>query len=297
MDKFAFSMPPSRPGEPAPVWSGREFVVGNDLRRILRYETGASGWNDELTALHEEETAGGSHFIDVASRARAVAALQRYLSPQESPVILEVGVSGGHLLADLAANFPQASIVGADYTIGSLEAIAPRCEGVPLIQIDLTKSPFPSGGIDGIVILNVLEHIEDDRLAISHCFRMLKPGGVLVVEVPAGPDLYDDYDKELMHFRRYRRHDLVKKLSEAGFHIEEASHIGFLFYPPFWLSKKRSRMRGEKNANHSRVRAAIQTTSRFNAIAKTVMQIEQWLARNLQFPVGIRCTAICRKPD
>ena len=258
---------------------------------------GASGWSDELTQLHEEETAGGSHFIDLASRARAIDALQRYLPSQDRPVLLEVGVSGGHLLADMLESFPQASIIGADYTIGSLQTIAPRYEGMPLIQMDLTKSPFPSDQLDGIVALNVLEHIDDDKLAVSHCFRMLRPSGVLVLEVPAGPDLYDSYDKDLMHFRRYRRRDLVEMMKGAGFEVEEASHIGFLFYAPFWLSKKRNRARGAgEYVDGARVRKAIQTTSRFGILGNAVMRVEYWLSRLVELPAGIRCTVICRKP-
>jgi SAM-dependent methyltransferase len=290
-------MPPSVPSEAEPVWDGHAFVVGGTTRRILCYTTGSSGWNDELTRLHEEETAGGSHFIDQASRDRAITALLRGLPKRTTPTILEVGVSGGHFLDDLQRHFPEAMIVGADYTRGSLEDIADRLDGIPLIQMDLTDSPFPSDALDAIVLLNVLEHIEHDDLAISHCFRMLRPGGILVIEVPAGPGLYDNYDRELMHFRRYRRQGLVKLVTDAGFHVEETSHIGCLLYPPFWLSKKRNQARSAgTNSETSRVRQAIQNTSRFGSLGRGIMQAEQLLSRYIDLPIGIRCTAICRKP-
>ena len=50
----------------------------------------------------------------------------------------------------------------------------------------------------------MLEHVEDDQAAIRQVYRILQPGGVAVIEVPAGPDLYDIYDRQLMHHRRYR---------------------------------------------------------------------------------------------
>jgi SAM-dependent methyltransferase len=272
-------------------------VVGDTTRRVLCYATGSSGWSDELTRLHEEETAGGSHFIDLASRERAIAALQHFLPKGEAPTILEVGVSGGHFLDDLQRHFPEAMIIGADYTRGSLEDIANRFDGLPLIQMDLTDSPFPADALDAIVLLNVLEHIEHDDLAVAHCFRMLRPGGVLVIEVPAGPGLYDNYDRELMHFRRYRHQGLVKLVSDAGFQVEEASHIGCLLYAPFWLSKKLNQARGaDTKSKGSRVRQAIQSSSRFGAFGRGIMRTEQLLSRYVELPVGIRCTGICRKP-
>src|SRR5262249_55518164 len=162
-----------------------------------------------------------------------------------------------------------------------LETIAPRFEGVPLVQMDLTASPFPSGEFDGIILLNVLEHIERDDLAVQHCFRMLRPGGILVVEVPAGPNLYDAYDRALMHFRRYRRSNLTALMGQAGFSIEEASHIGFFLYPAFWLSKKTSpsdaRTQSEQGAH---VRQSIRRTTQFSAAGDAIMRAEAWLARH-----------------
>ena len=297
MEKLPFAMPPSDPSETEPIWNGRTFAIGETTRRILCYATGPSGWNDELTRLHEEETAGGSHFIDLASRDRAIAALQSFLPKTTAPVILEVGVSGGHFLDDLLRDFPTAMLLGADYTRGSLEDIIGRFDGLPLIQMDLTDSPFPDDVLDAIVLLNVLEHIDRDDLAVSHCFRMLRPGGILVVEVPAGPELYDNYDRELMHFRRYNRRGLSKLLTGAGFQVEESSHIGCLLYPPFWLSKKRNQMgRTETKSDSSRVREAIQSSSRWARLGHGIMRVEQFLSRHIDLPIGIRCTAVCRKP-
>jgi SAM-dependent methyltransferase len=290
-------LPPPDPSKETPVWNGREFVLGNETSRVLCYNTRSSGWNDDLTRLHEEESADGSHFIDVASRERGISALNRFAPRKERSTILEVGVSSGHFLNDLRRNFPDDVIIGADYTRGTLEEIAPRFEGIPLVQMDLTQSPFPSDGFDCIILLNVLEHIEHDDLAVAHCFRMLRPGGILVIEVPAGPGLYDDYDRELMHFRRYRRQGLIKLVSEAGFHVEEASHIGCLLYALFWLSKKLNRVRGTATESEgSRVRQAIRSSSRLGTLGHGIMRAEASLSRYLELPIGIRCTAICRKP-
>jgi SAM-dependent methyltransferase len=294
MNRLPFKMPPVNPSEPNPVWDGQGFVVGPSRQRLLSYETKASGWNDELTHMHEEETSDGSFFIDAASRASAIKSLQHRLAGVDHPVILEVGVSAGHFLRDLQRHFPRALIIGADYTGGTLAEIAPDFPDMPLIQMDLAESPFPSDEFDAIIALNVLEHIERDAVALAHCYRMLKPGGFLVIEVPAGPNLFDAYDKELLHFRRYDRKSLNKKLLACGFGIEEASHIGFLIYPAFWLSKKLSRMRGQPKIK-SHVRGTIQKTKRIDGLGHMIMSIERRLSPLGSLPIGIRCTAVCRK--
>jgi len=97
--------------------------------------------------------------------------------------------------------------------------------------VDLVADDFScrygshSEAYDSIFALNVVEHIENDGLALSNCSKMLKKGGVAVVLVPAFQFLYNRFDKELYHFRRYDRKSLTKKMSEAGFDVEESFYF------------------------------------------------------------------------
>jgi ubiquinone/menaquinone biosynthesis C-methylase UbiE len=112
------------------------------------------------------------------------------------PVVLEVGCSSGYFLEELRAAMPQARIVGADYTLGTLQKLDQRLYDIPLLHFDLTQCPLPEQSVDVVVLLNVLEHIEDDRAAIAQVHSV-------IIEVPTGTDLHDCYDRGLMHFRRY----------------------------------------------------------------------------------------------
>ena len=120
------------------------------------------------------------------------------------PVIMDIGCSSGAMLKLLLREFQDSSILGADYVRGPLDVLAGKFSGVPLLQFDLTACPLPDDSLDGIVLLNVLEHIEEDEAALAQIARILKPGGIVVIEVPAGPNLYDIYDRQLLHHRRYR---------------------------------------------------------------------------------------------
>jgi len=291
------TFPPVSAGEDPSVWNGGAFVRSGQSTRVLAYEVGVSGWSDELTELHESATESGTHFIDVASRDHAISELKRALGASPAS-IMEVGCSAGHLLADMRRSLPNATLTGGDYTLGTLVKLGEKMPGIPLVRFNLAASPLPSNSYDAMVLLNVLEHIEDDIAAASHIARMLKPGGVAVIEVPAGPELFDDYDRQLQHFRRYTLQGICGVVEQAGLVVERRNYLGALIYPAFYLAKKLSQSRPKLAAEREEhVANAIGATSRFNAVGRAIMSLEEAIARGITFPRGIRCVVTARKPS
>jgi SAM-dependent methyltransferase len=291
------TFPPVSAGEDPSVWNGGAFVRSGQSSRVLAYEVGESGWSDELTELHESATESGTHFIDVASRDHAISELKRALGARPAS-IMEVGCSAGHLLADMRRSLPNATLTGGDYTLGTLVKLGEKMPGIPLVRFNLAASPLPSNSYDAMVLLNVLEHIEDDAAATSHIARMLKPGGVAVIEVPAGPELFDDYDRQLQHFRRYTLQGICGVVEQAGLVVERRNYLGALIYPAFYLAKKLSQSRPKPAAEREEhVANAIGATSRFNAVGRAIMSLEEAIARGITFPRGIRCVVTARKPS
>jgi len=268
-----------------PVWTGNGFLSGAKEVRVLEYSENFAGWSDDLTNLIDESS-GGTHPIDLASRSEAVEQLRRHLHHRERPVILEIGCSSGFLLRDIREQFPHAFLCGADTVREPLFRLADTLPGIPLFRFDLLQSPLPEGTFDAVVILNVLEHIEDDRAALEQIYRLLKPGGIAVLEVPAGPDLFDDYDRALKHFRRYSIDDLSTKLRETGFRVVRRSHLGCLLYPAFAFIKSRKR---EIPPDDLHLLVKNQTRDSSGLIVKWIMKLEIALGRWISFPVGIRC--------
>ncbi len=72
---------------------------------------------------------------------------------------------------------------------------------------------------DTVFALNVVEHIYDDQLAISNCYKLLKPGGNLIILVPAFQSLYNNFDVELEHYRRYTRKKLERLFLADNFNV------------------------------------------------------------------------------
>ncbi len=279
-----------------PQWTGRGFQVGDHLLSILSYDTAISGWTDDLTVFHEK-TAGSSHFIDLASRHYAISQVAKY-SSETSSVILDVGCSSGFLLADLRTTLPQAYVMGADVVLGPLLNLAKASPEIPLLHFDLTRCPLPDNSVDVAVLLNVLEHIEDDGLAVQQLFRILKPGGITVIEVPAGPELYDIYDELLMHYRRYKSPGLRSLFLMAGFSVLRQSHLGFFLYPGFFAVKQ---LRHKKRADIPNDEIAKMVSQNINQTGSNplfhaLMKIELTIGNAVSYPFGIRCLLTAQKP-
>jgi SAM-dependent methyltransferase len=280
-------------------WNGQTFDVDGSSVRVLAYDVSPSGWTEELTHLHEE-VGKSDHFIDVASRRHAVAEVTRCATRVPS-VVLEIGSSSGFLLRDLLKAMPNNNlVVGSDYTRGTLETVGRELPGVPLVQFDLTKCPLPDAFADVVVLLNVLEHIRDHQAAVEQLFRIIRPGGAVIIEVPAASSLFDVYDRVLMHERRYDMPDLVKLMESAGFLVEDRSHLGFLLFPAFYIVKRLNQLHyplGSTLDEQALVGQMIASTRKSSPLMNVVMGLEGKLQSLFALPWGVRCLVTCRKPS
>lgn len=288
-------LPAQSEGAELPQWVGNGFKIGDEFTKVLQYSSNALGWTDDLTSFHEDN-AGEHHFIDKASRNHALSQLKNIAS-KESSIILEIGCSSGYMLKQIKETYPKATVIGADVVYEPLVTLANNMPDVPLLRFDLTKCPLPDNCVDAIVMLNVLEHIEDHATAIQQAFRILKPNGILIIEVPAGPQLYDCYDKLLCHFRRYKLADLSELATKNGFKILKKSHLGFFLYPAFAHVKYRNKKKYGLNVENAAevVKKNISQAAN-NPLLNMLMKLELAVGNLISYPIGIRCLLTCRKP-
>lgn len=211
-------------------------------------------------------------------------------------VCLDIGCSSGFLLRDLRHRLPKATVIGADVLRPPLERLAASLPGVPLLQFDLRDCPLPDASIDLVTALNVLEHIDDDARAMAQIARILRPGGVAHIEVPACPGCFDLYDEVLLHRRRYRMRNLRALIVGAGLCPMHCTHLGVFVFPAFFLVKCRNhrlkRLPFEEKV--ALVARQLQRTHRSLVLA-SLLDLERRLGRFCRFPAGIRCVVAARK--
>jgi SAM-dependent methyltransferase len=94
----------------------------------------------------------------------------------------------------------------------------------------------PGAMFDTVAYINVLEHIEEDRAELARAHASLRPGGHLLVFVPALAWLYSDFDRRIGHFRRYSKRGLVDTVRSAGFEVIEARYFDVAGILPWYLN-------------------------------------------------------------
>ena len=91
--------------------------------------------------------------------------------------------------------------------------------------------PFAEGHFDLVVLLDVLEHVEDDGAALRALRTRLKPGGLLLITVPALPALWSYHDERHQHFRRYHKSELIVRVQESGYVLTRVTYFNSLLFP------------------------------------------------------------------
>jgi len=138
---------------------------------------------------------------------------------------LEIGSGLGDYAAHwLATGVPRFTVSDADP--GRHAVLAERFAGdsrASVVQLDVF-APF-DGSYSSLVATNVLEHIEDHVGALRAAHRLLRPGGKVVVFVPAFPIAMSRFDRAIGHFRRYRKAELRRVFEAAGLEVERLHYV------------------------------------------------------------------------
>lgn len=152
-------------------------------------------------------------------------AVRRYVPGQ---TVLDAACGDGSLARRLAAR--GYAVVGLDHSGCSLRCSAEQQqagESVTLLQGDITCLPCRDKTVDGVVADELLEHLPDDRAPLGEVWRVLRPGGVCIISVPAGPTQWTWEDDWAGHLRRYQREDMRQILEAQGFRVLRLRHLGF----------------------------------------------------------------------
>ena len=231
----------------------------------------------------------------VARRALVLDLLRRYLpAPEtrdprpETRILLDVGCGAGATLQGLA-QFGR--VVGIDSSPHALGCCRRRGQEL-LVQARGETLPIADASADAITALDLLEHIADDAAALREFARVLKPGGVLIITVPACPFLWSEHDEALDHLRRYRAARLRRIIAESGLVIERLSPLITFLLLPIAVLRVLQRLRPRKSGPQT---ALIIPPRAVNSLLTKLLLLENRWLLHFNLPVGVSLMATARK--
>ncbi len=189
---------------------------------------------------HDEE---GLHTLEAISLAHHFNAwMFEQVQPFMNGRILEIGSGIGNISQYFID--AKSDIVLSDIREEYCNALHKKFPKSEVLNLDLVHPDFDNvynhlqGSFDSCFAMNVIEHIENDRLAMKNLVSLLKVGGKVLILVPAGPFLYNDIDKGLFHFRRYTASMMNNLFQAAPLFLEKKWMFNALGIPAWFFGGK-----------------------------------------------------------
>jgi SAM-dependent methyltransferase len=208
--------------------------------------------------------------------------------PRGAARVLDAGCGTGGLLRRLQAAQPGWLLTGLDFSPLACERARERTGG-EVVQGSIAALPFPADQFDAVTSCDVVCQVTDPGQALREFHRCLRPGGTVVITLPAYQWLYSYHDRAVGNLRRYSRRELNALLAAAGFTVLRSTYWNTLPFPLAVLRRKIF----PPAAAQSDVAAF---PPWLEAILNGLMALEQgWLAPGGRFPFGTSVLTVARK--
>jgi 2-polyprenyl-3-methyl-5-hydroxy-6-metoxy-1,4-benzoquinol methylase len=152
--------------------------------------------------------------------------------------VLDVGCGTGFVLEGLAERF---HVTGLEPDASVRARAHPSIAGRLLPGASDDLSALNGRSFDAVLMLDVLEHVDDDVVALRHVKDVLAPDGLLLATVPANPKLWSQHDVLNQHRRRYTKEILAERLRAASYEVLHLTHINSRLYPLAWVHRRVAR--------------------------------------------------------
>jgi len=233
--------------------------------------------------MHEIEL---SHWWYKVRRLLVKQLLQKYAFNAEK--ILDIGCGTGALIKELQQEGKE--VFGVDMSKTALNFCS--AQGVKnLFQAQVTQLPFVEKSFDTILMLDVLEHVEDENKAMTEIKRVLRSNGVIIIFVPCFKFLWSNQDDISKHYRRYtipKLNILVKK----NFSIVKQSYFNFFLFPLILLARFIMNLFKIKSIPEGKINNIF-----INNIFSFIFRQELWFLNFLSFPFGVSAFLVLKNKD
>jgi SAM-dependent methyltransferase len=218
-----------------------------------------------------------------------VAELDRLPLPAAAQ-ILDAGCGSGRTMQELTR---YGDVRGIELSPEAAELARGRRLGEVRIG-RLEELPWEPASFDLITCLDVIEHTPDDRRTLTELWRVTRPGGFLLVTVPAYQALWSYHDNANHHYRRYSRRMLRAGAQGAGWQVERMTSFNSVLLAPAAAVRLVQRRRGSHNGQSNDLSVG---SAWLNDVLERPLALEaSWLGHGHTLPAGLSLLAVLSKP-
>jgi ubiquinone/menaquinone biosynthesis C-methylase UbiE len=214
--------------------------------------------------------------------------IERARPPGRECTLLDCGAGTGLFAKEMEA---FCRVLVLDDHEEALRILRTRFRPEQILSLAGDRVPLPDGSLEYVTALDVLEHVPDDTAVVRGFHRLLKPGGLAVITVPASMALWSDWDEVLHHYRRYSRPELLALFPADGWEVIHVNYTNVVVYPAVWLLRKWRRW---FPAGANRVRSEDRVPAAWlNLLLRRIfVGLAFW---RLPFPFGVSLVLVARR--
>lgn len=221
-------------------------------------------------------------------RRRVLRAVLDELDLKTGAQLLDAGCGSGRTLDELRG---YGQPFGVDIDAAAVGAARDHGHDVSLGPVE--QLPFAAGTFDVVTCLDVVEHTPEDLVTLRELRRVTRPGGHLVITVPAHPRLWSAHDELNLHYRRYTRRRLSGLVDAAGLELVRETYFNGILLAPVAVVRAAQRVRGASSARSDLER----TPPALNRLLELPLAAEaRLLAHGGRVPVGLSLLVVLRRP-
>ncbi len=222
-------------------------------------------------------------------RRRLVSRLLEELGVSRDARVVDVGSGTGTNLRMLR-EMGFGEVAGLDASPVAIQFCHEKKLG-PVEQGDACRLPFESERFELALATDIIEHVDRDDLAAAEIHRVLRPGGVAIITVPAFASLFGLQDQVSHHKRRYRMQGLRSVIEKAGLEVEHSFYFNYLLFVPIWLARQLIRVLRISLSSENQVNSPV-----LNWVLERLFMLDVRTAPTLRPPFGVSILAVARRP-